>query len=113
MDEIKNRLKEAINLKGWTASDLARYSGVSKGEISRYLKGTVIPKQSKVYAMAQALGVSPSWLLGFAVARGGGAIKGKPVADLDVTKLSEINQAKLEAYYKALLDSQEANNGDA
>lgn len=108
MDEIKNRLKEAINLRGWTAADLARYSGVSKGEISRYLKGTVIPKQSKVYAMAQALGVSPSWLLGFAV-----AIKGKPVADLDVTKLSEINQAKLEAYYKALLDSQEANNGDA
>ena len=107
MDEIKNRLKEAINLKGWTASDLSRYSGVSKGEISRYLKGTVIPKQSKVYAMAQALGVSPSWLLGFSV-----SVNNKKL-DMDVEKLSELNQAKLTAYYQALLDSQEANNGDA
>ena len=107
MDDVKNRLREALDLKGWTPADLARQSGVSKGLISRYLHGSVIPKQSKIETMARALGVSPSWLLGFSVKREKYAI------DLDVEKLTELNQAKLEAYYKALLDSQEANNGDA
>ena len=58
--------------------------------------------------MAQALNVSPAWLMGFSV-----TMDGKAVADLDIHKLTDINRAKLEAYYQALLDSQEANDGDA
>ena len=107
MDEVKNRLSEALNYRGWTAADLSRRSGVSKGLISRYLSGTVTPKQSKVADMAQALNVSPAWLMGFSV-----TMDGKAVADLDIHKLTDINRAKLEAYYQALLDSQEANDGD-
>ena len=108
MDNFKDRLREALELRQMTAAELSRKSGVDKGSISNYLKGKFIPKQSSIFEMARALDVSPSYLLGFAV-----TIEGKAVADLDVTKLSEINQAKLEAYYKALLDSQEANNGNA
>ena len=108
MDYFKERLREALELRQMTAAELSRKSGVDKGSISNYLKGKFIPKQSSIFEMARALDVSPSYLLGFAV-----TIEGKAVADLDVTKLSEINQAKLEAYYKALLDSQEANNGNA
>ena len=108
MDNFKDRLREALELRQMTAAELSRKSGVDKGSISNYLKGKFIPKHSSIFEMARALDVSPSYLLGFAV-----TIEGKAVADLDVTKLSEINQAKLEAYYKALLDSQEANNGNA
>ena len=106
MDEVKNRLSEALNYRGWTAADLSRRSGVSKGLISRYLSGTVTPKQSKVGILANSLGVSPSWLLGFNV-----SMQDKTI-DLDIEKLNELNKAKLEAYYQALLDSQEANDGD-
>lgn len=108
MDNFKDRLREALELRQMTAAELSRKSGVDKGSISNYLKGKFIPKQSSIFEMARALDVSPSYLLGFAV-----TIEGKAVADLDVTKLSEINQAKLTAYYQALLDSQEANNGNA
>lgn len=108
MANFKERLREALELRQMTAAELSRRSGVDKGSISNYLKGKFIPKQSKVYDMARALDVSPSWLLGFAV-----TIEGKAVADLDVEKLSKLNQAKLAAYYQALLDSQEDNDGDA
>lgn len=108
MENFKDRLAQALSLKGWTAADLSRRSGVGKDSLSRYLHGEVIPKQSKVADMAQALNVSPAWLMGFSV-----TMDGKAVADLDIHKLTDINRAKLEAYYQALLDSQEANDGDA
>lgn len=108
MENFKDRLAQALSLKGWTAADLSRHSGVGKDSLSRYLHGEVIPKQSKVADMAQALNVSPAWLMGFSV-----TMDGKAVADLDIHKLTDINRAKLEAYYQALLDSQEANDGDA
>lgn len=103
MKDIKDRIREALNIRNMTASDLARASGVDKGSVSRYLKGDIIPKQSKIYAMAQALHVSPSWLLGFDVDMEGNAIP--PVIVLD--KLSPENKARLLAYYQALIDSQE------
>ena len=107
MENFKDRLAQALALKGWTAADLSRRSGVGKDLLSRYLHGEVIPKQSKVADMAQALNVSPAWLMCFSV-----TMDGKAVADLDIHKLTDINRAKLEAYYQALLDSQEANDGD-
>ena len=52
--------------------------------------------------MANALGVSPTWVLGYDV-----TIDGKEPAHIDLDKLNEINKAKIAAYYQALLDSQE------
>ena len=108
MEEIKNRLKEALSYRGWTASDLAKASGIGKGQISRYLHGQIIPKQSKIGAMATALGVSPAWLLGFSV-----TMDGKERVEVDVSKLSDVNREKLLAYYQALLDTQGEKDGDA
>lgn len=67
MEDIKTRLQKALTEKGMTASDLSKKSGIGKGSISKYLKGTVTPKQSAVGEMARALRVSPSWLLGYDV----------------------------------------------
>ena len=107
MDNFKDRLRLALEFRQMTAAELSRKSGIDKGSISNYLKGKFIPKQSNIGEMARALSVSPSWLLGFDVAMDGTAPK-----TIDVEKLSEINRAKLEAYYQALLDSQGENNGN-
>lgn len=99
MTEVKDRLREALLINGMTASELAKKSGLNKGAISKYLKGTVIPKQSAIGVMADALGVSPAWLLGYDV----------PIKEdeIDLNKLNETNRALLTGYFKALLDSQE------
>lgn len=102
MTLIKERIREALNVRGMTAAELSRLSGIDKGSVSRYLKGDIIPKQSKIDALARALGVSPAWLLGFNVSMSGDALP--PVIDFD--KLSEVNRSRLLAYYQALIDSQ-------
>ena len=101
--EIRDRLKTALEERGMTASELAKKSGLNKGAISRYLKGTVIPKQSAVGAMATALSVSPAWLLGYDVNEKGELLQPK----IQLYKLNAENQARLLAYYQALIDSQE------
>lgn len=67
MVEIKDRLKEALLKRDMTASDLAKKSGINKGSISKYLRGDILPKQSAIDAMARALYVLPSWLMGYDV----------------------------------------------
>lgn len=63
--EFKNRLNKAITYSGLTAAELARKSGLSPSEIARYRKGEYEPKLQKLYALAVALNVSPSWLMGY------------------------------------------------
>ena len=50
MEQIKERILKAMELRDMTASELAKRSGIGKGSISKYLKGTVIssspPKES-------------------------------------------------------------------
>ena len=67
MVEFKERLQEALQVRNMTAAELSRQSRIDKGSLSNYLKGKFIPKQSKIDAMARALGVSPAWLLGYDV----------------------------------------------
>lgn len=108
MIEIKDRIKEALEAKGWSASELAKRSNINKGTISHYLHGDIMPKQSKIGAMANALGVSPAWLLGYDVNMKGEILQPK----VELYKLNGENQARLLAYYQALLDSQEEGNGN-
>ena len=98
MDQIKDRIKEALNLRGMMPIDLARKSGINKGSISKYINGDVIPKQSAIGIMANALQVSPSWLMGYDVPL--------ETNEIDTSKLTQANFDRLQAYYQALLDSQ-------
>lgn len=61
------RLKEAINDAGLTASELAEKSHVSKSSVSQYVHATQSPSNISATAMAKVLGVSPMWLMGFNV----------------------------------------------
>lgn len=101
MKEVKNRIAKALEVRDMTAAELSKKSGIGKSSISKYLKGTVIPKQTAIYQMAQALDVSPAWLLGLEVTMDGRHLS------LDLDKLSDANREHLFVYYQALLDTQE------
>lgn len=68
--EIKDRLKEAMDLRGMRAIDLADATEVPKSAISFYLAGKSQPKADRLYIIAQALEVSEVWLLGYDVPMG-------------------------------------------
>lgn len=61
------RFKEALEIRRMTQTELHERTGISKGSISTYLKGTWKPKQDKVDLIAQALRVDPAWLMGYDV----------------------------------------------
>lgn len=67
MELIKDRIAEALRVRDMLPIDLARRAGIDKGSISKYLKGDVLPKQSRIAAMANVLNVSPAWLMGYNV----------------------------------------------
>ena len=116
MVDIKDRIKEALEARSMTAAELSKRSGIGKGSISKYLNGFVVPKQSAIGEMAKALNVSPAWLMGYDV----NMEPQKTVAQAlienissgKIQKLTVQNQARLMAYYQALLDSQEDDNDD-
>ena len=99
--KIKDRLNEAMRVRGMTATELAKKSGLNKSSLSRYLTGENIPRSLAIGKMATALNVSPTYILGYDV-----TMDGEEIIRIDVEKLTEQNKALLEAYYKALIDSQ-------
>ena len=62
--EFKRRLKYALNIRGVSASDLSKLTGISKPLISNYLSGDYKPKQDKLYSISECLKVNPVWLMG-------------------------------------------------
>ena len=66
--DIKDRLREALELRGMRAVDLVEKTGIPKGTISYYLAGHTQPKADRLYLIARALDVSEAWLLGYDVA---------------------------------------------
>lgn len=65
--EIKDRLREAMERRGFRAVDLVERTGIPKGTISYYLTGHTKPKADRLYLLARALDVSEAWLLGYDV----------------------------------------------
>lgn len=109
MNNIKDRLSEALKARNMTPAELARRSGVDKGSISRYLSGKFEPKQSAVLSMAKALNVSPSWLLGYDV-----PVEPDYTVKLDednlvvlIDKLSPDDKATLKTFVEALIKKSE------
>lgn len=68
--EIKDRLKEALEIRGLRAADLVEKTGVPKSAVSFYLAGKSKPKADRLYIIAQALDINEAWLLGYDVPMG-------------------------------------------
>lgn len=65
MATFSTRLRDALDMNGMSAAELSRRTGVSEGSISQYLRGAVLAKQDKIYAISQVLNVTPTWLMAF------------------------------------------------
>ncbi|MGP1608647.1 MAG: LexA family transcriptional regulator [Clostridium sp.] len=61
------RLSFLLNKRELSIADLSSKTGLSVEAISSYLKGKYEPKHDKIHLMANALSVSPVWLMGYNV----------------------------------------------
>lgn len=78
---FKERLKEALDIKGIRPIELSKATNISKSLISRYLNGTTLARQDKFQDIADFLNVSYAWLMGYDV----------PMVEAKTTKQRIIN----------------------
>lgn len=62
-----NRIKKALSIRNMTQTELCAKAKISKSSLSEYMSGKYIPRQDKVFVLAQALDVDPVWLWGYDV----------------------------------------------
>ena len=67
MEEIKVRIKQALQMRNMKQVELSEKAGIDKGQISSYISGKYKPKQENLTLMAVALNVSEYWLMGLDV----------------------------------------------
>ena len=65
--ELKDRLGQAMKLRGMKAVELSEKTGIPQGAISYYLAGRTEPKADRVYLISKVLDISEAWLLGYDV----------------------------------------------
>lgn len=65
--EIKDRIKEAMEIREIKQTELVEKTGIDKGQMSSYLSGKYKPKQRNINLIAQALFVDEAWLMGYDV----------------------------------------------
>lgn len=63
----KNRIGEALSIRGLKQVDLVEKTGLTKASINNWLKQRWQPKQKALMTMARALDVSEMWLAGYDV----------------------------------------------
>lgn len=107
---ISDRLKEALALRNITQAELSRKSGVDKSAICKYMKGDIKPKSESLVAIANALGVTPVWLLGLDDTEPPKIYHSSDLDDagIDLSVLTKANRNRLIGYYHGLVDSQKA-----
>ena len=64
-DILIERMKSTMEKLDISAAELSRRTGIRSSSISDYLTGKYAPKQDKIDLIAEALGVSPVWLMGW------------------------------------------------
>ncbi|WP_196602134.1 helix-turn-helix domain-containing protein [Pectinatus frisingensis] len=62
-----NRLKQALSLRNMKQIELSERTHIGKSAISQYLSGKIVPKQDKIYLIAQVLDINEGWLMGYDV----------------------------------------------
>ena len=67
MPTFEKRLKEALELREMSQTELSKKTGISKAALSQYMKGLYRAKQDRVELLANALNVSEAWLMGYDV----------------------------------------------
>ena len=58
------RIRKALAVRNMTQSDLCTKAKISKSSLSEYMSGKYVPRQDKIFVLANALDVDPVWLMG-------------------------------------------------
>lgn len=64
MATFRDRLEEALQIRGISPAELSRISGVNEGAISQYRSGAYKASQRSLEKLSKALRVSIPWLMG-------------------------------------------------
>lgn len=64
MKEFRDRLKEAMRIRGINQSELCDLTKIPKSSLSLYISGAYKPKQERTYQIAKALRTTPEYLMG-------------------------------------------------
>lgn len=64
MDKFNKRLKQAMEYRNVKPAELSKLTNIGKSSISQWLSGKYSAKQDKIFVIAKALNVNPSWLIG-------------------------------------------------
>ncbi len=60
-----DRLKKIMKQRGITQMQLSRKTNIPKSAISQYLSNKFSPRDGRLEIIAEALDISPAWLLGY------------------------------------------------
>lgn len=116
--DIKERIRQGLEIREITQTQLAARANIDKGQLSSYISGKYKPRQNNIDALAAALNVNEAWLMGFDVPmeRASNNIEtdqsvSKSVECKEILEiceqLSTHNQRKVLTYSKNLLSTQQ------
>lgn len=100
--ETKDRIKEALEIRGMKQAELAEKTGIDKGQLSSYLSGRYKPKQANLRLIANALSVDEAWLMGYHMPMEGNGHENREDLRFD-TILNEAQSLMENAGYKMTL----------
>jgi transcriptional regulator with XRE-family HTH domain len=64
-EQFIERLNLILQKRNLSQADLSKMTGIRSSSISDWLNGKYEPKQDKIAIIAEALNVSPVWLIGY------------------------------------------------
>lgn len=116
--DIKERIKQGLEIREITQTQLATRANIDKGQLSSYISGKYKPRQNNIDALAAALNVNEAWLMGFDVPMErvsnnvetdqlvSKSVECKEILEI-CEQLSTHNQRKVLTYSKNLLSTQQ------
>lgn len=116
--DIKERIKQGLEIREITQTQLAARANIDKGQLSSYISGKYKPRQNNIDALAAALNVNEAWLMGFDVPMERASnnvetdqsvsksVECKEILEI-CEQLSTHNQRKVLTYSKNLLSAQQ------
>lgn len=96
--ERKNRIREALEMRGMKQIELAEKSGIRRGTINNWLNNKYQPKQRALATLAQILDVAELWLAGYDIPMERAPEQKKADALIEV-----FNQLRSDAEFKELV----------
>lgn len=67
VEKCSARIAKALSIRGMKQYELCEKTKIPKSAISQYISGAFLPKQDRIFLIAQALNVDPVWLMGYDV----------------------------------------------